>query len=122
MFKKEEQNFYLNLSACPTTVKNQSTTKNVYIKKGSRASLTNKEYQTNGTCSETIKFSIEDDKVTEVEFIGGCDGNSQGVSKLVVGMKVSEVIARLKGIDCDGKGTSCPDQLARALEEYANEK
>ena len=84
--------------------------------------MTNKEYQTNGTCSETIKFSIEDDKVTEVEFIGGCDGNSQGVSKLVVGMKVSEVIARLKGIDCDGKGTSCPDQLARALEEYANGK
>lgn len=78
-------------------------------------------YQTSGTCSEKIQFSIVDGKVTNVEFVGGCEGNSQGISKLVEGMEIGDVIARLKGIDCDGKGTSCPDQLAHALEDYVNE-
>ena len=78
-------------------------------------------YQTNGTCSEKIQFNIVDGKVTNVEFVGGCEGNSQGISKLVEGMEIGDVIARLKGIDCDGKGTSCPDQLAHALEDYVNE-
>ncbi|MCX6642807.1 MAG: TIGR03905 family TSCPD domain-containing protein [Candidatus Bathyarchaeota archaeon] len=78
-------------------------------------------YQTSGTCSEKIQFNIADGKVTNVEFVGGCEGNSQGISKLVEGMEIGDVIARLKGIDCDGKGTSCPDQLAHALEDYVNE-
>ena len=78
-------------------------------------------YQTSGTCSEKIQFNIVDGKVTNVEFVGGCEGNSQGISKLVEGMKIGDVISRLKGIDCDGKGTSCPDKLAHALEYYVNE-
>lgn len=78
-------------------------------------------YQTSGTCAEKIQFNIVDGKVTDVEFVGGCEGNSLGISKLVEGMKIGEVIAKLRGIDCDGKGTSCPDQLAHALEDYINE-
>ena len=75
-------------------------------------------YKTHGTCSREIQFEIEDNKVKEVRFIGGCPGNTQGVSALVRGYDIDEAIARMKGIDCAGKGTSCPDQLARALEEY----
>jgi uncharacterized protein (TIGR03905 family) len=65
-----------------------------------------------------IKFKVEDEKVTDVEFVMGCHGNTQGVAALVEGMEIHEVINRLKGIDCNGRGTSCPDQLARALEQY----
>lgn len=68
-----------------------------------------------GTCSRQIDIDIEDGIVRNVAFTGGCHGNTQGVAALVRGMKVEEVIARLEGIDCHGKGTSCPDQLARAL-------
>lgn len=68
-----------------------------------------------GTCSRQIDIDIEDGIVRKVLFTGGCDGNTKGVASLVRGMKVEEVIARLEGIDCHGKGTSCPDQLARAL-------
>lgn len=68
-----------------------------------------------GTCSRQIDIEIEDGIVRKVLFTGGCDGNTKGVASLVRGMKVEEVIARLGGIDCHGKGTSCPDQLARAL-------
>lgn len=68
-----------------------------------------------GTCSRQIDIEIEDGIVRSVRFTGGCDGNTQGVASLVRGMKVDEVIARLEGIDCHGKGTSCPDQLAKAL-------
>ncbi len=75
-------------------------------------------YQTRGTCSRAIKFDVEDGKVTGVFFDGGCNGNTQGVAKLVEGMDVNEVIERLEGINCNGRGTSCPDQLARALKEY----
>ncbi len=75
-------------------------------------------YKTFGTCSREILFEIEGDTIQSVQFVGGCSGNTQGVSKLVAGMKIDDAIAKLKGIDCAGKGTSCPDQLARALERY----
>ena len=74
-------------------------------------------YITHGTCSRKIEIETEGDKIKSVEFIGGCHGNTTGISKLVAGMKIRDVIDRLKGTDCNGKGTSCPDQLARALEE-----
>ena len=83
--------------------------------------MNKRDYQTSGTCSEKIQFNIIDGKLSDVEFIGGCEGNSLGISKLVEGMEINEVISRLRGIDCDGKGTSCPDQLAHALENYINE-
>lgn len=76
------------------------------------------QYKTKGTCSRAIEVTVdENDIITEVRFIGGCHGNTQGVAKLAVGMKREDVIAKLRGIDCGGKGTSCPDQLARALEQ-----
>ena len=73
------------------------------------------EYKTKGTCSQYILFDIEDDIVKNVQYIGGCNGNLQGIGKLVEGMTVEEVIARLEGIHCGMKPTSCPDQLATAL-------
>ena len=76
------------------------------------------QFKTCGVCAKEILFEIEDDKIKEVTFINGCAGNTMGVASLVKGMEVKEVISRLKGIDCRGKGTSCPDQLAKALEEY----
>ena len=74
-------------------------------------------YKTHGTCSQQILIEAEGDTLTHVEFIGGCAGNTQGVASLVRGMDVNEAISRLKGIDCGGKGTSCPDHLATALEQ-----
>ena len=74
------------------------------------------QYKTKGTCSQQILFDIRDGKVHDVEFIAGCHGNTQGVAALVEGMDVDEVISRLKGIRCGRKPTSCPDQLAIALE------
>lgn len=72
-----------------------------------------------GTCSRQIDIDIDIDidgeKILNVQFTGGCHGNTQGVAALVRGMRIDEAIARLDGIDCRGKGTSCPDQLARAL-------
>lgn len=76
-----------------------------------------KIYKTIGVCSRTIVIELENDIVKSVDFQGGCDGNLQGISSLVAGMKIKDVIEKLKGIDCNGKGTSCPDQLAKALEE-----
>lgn len=73
------------------------------------------EYKTKGTCSQHILFEIEDNKLKNVQFIGGCNGNLKGISSLVDGMSVDEVIARLEGIHCGMKQTSCPDQLAQAL-------
>lgn len=67
-------------------------------------------------CSEKIEYEVENGVITACRFIGGCDGNTQGIAKLVIGRKVEEVIELLKGIQCEGKGTSCPDQLAKALE------
>ncbi len=72
-------------------------------------------YTTNGVCSRFIEIEVEDNIVKSVKYIGGCNGNTQGIASLVVGMEVDEVIKRLKGINCNGRGTSCPDQLAKAL-------
>ena len=69
-----------------------------------------------GVCSSHIDFEIEDGIVKNIRFFRGCSGNTQGVAKLAEGMKVEDVIARLKGVDCNGRGTSCPDQFAQALE------
>lgn len=80
------------------------------------------EYQTSGTCSRFINFEIEDNKIKNVFFIGGCNGNLKGISALVEGMDVDEAIARLKGTTCGGKPTSCPDQLATALMQAKNAK
>lgn len=77
-------------------------------------------YNTRGTCSRNIHITVENDIITEVSFVGGCSGNTQGVASLVVGMHIDEVIARLKGIKCGFKPTSCPDQLACALESLKN--
>jgi uncharacterized protein (TIGR03905 family) len=73
------------------------------------------EYTPEGTCSKKIRIVLEDDRVTSLDFERGCPGNLQAVKALVEGMKREDVIARLKGINCYGKGTSCPDQLAIAL-------
>ena len=74
-------------------------------------------YRTHGTCSSEIIVDLEDDVVRSVRIIGGCSGNLQGISSLVQGMKAEEVIAKLKGIRCGTKPTSCPDQIAAALEK-----
>lgn len=73
-------------------------------------------YETKGTCSRLIEFSVEDGILKDVKYTGGCSGNLQGISKLVEGMKIEDVIEKLRGIGCGAKGTSCPDQLSRALE------
>lgn len=73
-------------------------------------------YQTKGTCSTAIDIEVKDGRIESVKFTGGCNGNLQGISALVKGMMVEEAISRLKGIRCGFKNTSCPDQLAKALE------
>lgn len=80
------------------------------------------EFKTFGVCAKKIKFEVEDNRVKSVEFEGGCNGNLQGISTLVEGMKVGEVIEKLRGISCGSKDTSCPDQLTRALEELEEQK
>ena len=75
------------------------------------------EYKTKGTCSQRIFFEIEDGKLKNVEFLGGCNGNLKGICALVEGMDAEEVIERIQGIHCGMKPTSCPDQLATALKE-----
>lgn len=75
-------------------------------------------YTTHGTCSRQIIIDVEDGVVKDVSFVGGCSGNTQGVASLARGMRVEDVIARPRGIRCGGKPTSCPDQLAQALEQY----
>lgn len=79
-------------------------------------------YKPSGVCSQEMIIEIDGDIVKKVTIVGGCAGNTVGLSKLVEGMKVDEVIKRLKGIPCGYKGTSCPDQLARALEEIKKNK
>ena len=74
-------------------------------------------YRTKGTCSQGIQFEIEDNKVHNVQFIGGCSGNTQGVARLIEGMDVNEAISRIEGIHCGPRPTSCPDQLATALKQ-----
>ena len=78
------------------------------------------EYKTKGTCSRSILFDIEDGKVKNVQFIGGCNGNLKGIGALGEGMDVQDVISRVEGIQCGMKSTSCPDQLAQALKEAVN--
>ncbi|MDD5794005.1 TIGR03905 family TSCPD domain-containing protein [Clostridium sp. HCP1S3_B4] len=75
------------------------------------------KYKTKGTCSTEIDFEIEDNKIKNISFKGGCNGNLQGISSLVIGMNVNDVIEKLEGTNCNGRGTSCPDQLAKALKE-----
>ncbi|MDR2739596.1 MAG: TIGR03905 family TSCPD domain-containing protein [Treponema sp.] len=75
------------------------------------------EYNTQGTCSTKIRFDIRDNKVYGLSFTDGCDGNLSGLSLLAEGMEAAELIKRLKGVRCGSKKTSCPDQLARALEK-----
>ena len=80
-----------------------------------------KIYSTRGTCCRQIEIETDGDLIKYVTFTGGCAGNTAGISKLVSGMKIQDVIDRLKGTDCKGKGTSCPDQLSKALEEMLAE-
>ena len=75
------------------------------------------EYTPKGVCSRKIEIDIENGIINKVRFVGGCNGNTQGISKLVEGMKAEDVISRLDGVNCYGRGTSCPDQLAKALKE-----
>ena len=79
-----------------------------------------KTYKTHGTCSVQIDFDLEDNKIYNVRYIGGCNGNLKGIAALVEGQDVESVKNKLKGINCNGRGTSCPDQLARALEDISN--
>lgn len=76
------------------------------------------KYRTSGTCSQEITFEVEDNKLKNVQFLGGCNGNLQGIGRLVEGQDVDAVITKLEGIRCGMKPTSCPDQLAKALRAY----
>ena len=81
-----------------------------------------KEYKTTGTCARQINIEVDDNRIIqEVEFIGGCNGNTKGISKLVKGRKASEIADLLRGTLCGMRGTSCPDQLAKALDEMTKE-
>lgn len=79
-------------------------------------------YRTRGTCSQEILIETDGDIIRHVEFVGGCNGNTQGVARLVEGRPIDEVIGLLKGIHCGVKPTSCPDQLATALEKLVAER
>lgn len=78
------------------------------------------KFLTKGVCSRMIEITTEDGIIKTAKFLGGCHGNTQGISRLVEGMEINDAISRLKGIDCGGRGTSCPDQLAQALEQIKN--
>ena len=80
-----------------------------------------KTYFTHGTCCKAFDIEIEDGRIRNVDFYGGCNGNLQGICSLTKGMKIDDVVARLKGIRCGGKPTSCPDQLSQALLEMKKE-
>lgn len=88
--------------------------------------MTNKpeviQYQTRGTCCQMMQVAVQDGKVTDAEFYGGCNGNLKGIRELIKGMPVDEVIEHLQGITCGPKPTSCPDQLAKCLIEYKSKK
>lgn len=75
------------------------------------------EYLPTGVCSMKMTIEVDDNIIKSVKFLGGCAGNTKGVASLIQGMDIDEAIKRLKGIDCGGRGTSCPDQLAIALEQ-----
>ena len=80
------------------------------------------DYTPRGVCSRRMTVEIENEIIKDCRILGGCNGNSQGICSLVIGMDAREAIKRLKGIDCNGRGTSCPDQLAYALEEALSSK
>ncbi len=80
--------------------------------------MTTFTYRPQGVCSQLMEISVEDGRIVNLQVLGGCNGNLQGISRLIAGMTVEEVISRLEGIRCGGQPTSCPDQLARALREY----
>ena len=80
--------------------------------------MENISYVTKGVCSRKIDIQVDNGIITSVKFVGGCAGNTQGISALIKGMSVDEAITRLSGIRCGFKSTSCPDQLAKALKEY----
>ena len=101
---------YLAIMLCP------------FLPAKSRIMEKNLVYTTCGTCSKLLDVTVENDRVKRVQFIGGCHGNSQGIAALIAGMEVDEAIARLSGIDCGGRGTSCPDQLAKALTQLKNSR
>ncbi len=77
-------------------------------------------YKPTGVCSKSIDFDVVNNKVKNVKFTGGCAGNTTGVAKLIEGMDINEAISRIEGIQCGMRGTSCPDQLAKALKAYQN--
>lgn len=79
------------------------------------------KYYPKGVCSREFVFEIEGDIIKDAKIIGGCQGNTAGISSLIKGMKITDVISKLKGIGCGMRGTSCPDQISIALEEYINE-
>lgn len=73
------------------------------------------QYKTEGTCCQLMQVIVDDDRIKDVDFIGGCNGNLKGIKSLIKGMKIEEVISKLSGIKCGSKPTSCPDQLAKCL-------
>jgi len=77
-------------------------------------------YKPRGVCSVQMDFDIEDNKIYNLKVTGGCNGNLKGIAALVEGQDIDVVKDKLKGVDCNGRGTSCPDQLAKAIEEYQN--
>ena len=76
------------------------------------------QYKTEGTCCKLMQVKFDGDKLVDVDFLGGCHGNLQGIKELVKGMPIDDVISKLSGIKCGNKPTSCPDQLARCLSEF----
>ena len=80
------------------------------------------EYRPSGVCSRQIFMELDGDTIHSVSFVGGCNGNLQGIGALVKGMKITDAIERLKGINCGGRGTSCPAQLSKALEAALSQK
>lgn len=79
-------------------------------------------YTPKGVCSRAIEFELDNGIVKNIHFTGGCNGNTQGICRLADGMKADELITRLRGVDCNGRGTSCPDQLANAIELAVEEE
>ena len=76
------------------------------------------EYQPHGVCSRLFSFDLADGKINDLQVLGGCNGNLKGIASLLKGMPIAEAIERLSGINCNNKGTSCPDQIAKALAAY----
>jgi len=91
---------------------------NTDVNKGIGSGLNTIKYIPKGVCSKFITVEIEDNIIKSIDFKGGCNGNAQGLTALAIGLPIDEVIEKLKGISCMGKGTSCPDQLAQCLTNY----